>query len=137
MLMKRSRREFLLDTSALVATSSFLLRDAWAADTFIVADTTFGKIRGMDANGICMFKGIPYGASTAGKNRFMPPANPVRWTGVKDTLEFGASAPQNEPGKPVVTSDVAVAGAGLTAESEDCLVLTGWTPAVRERKSGV
>ena len=132
MLMKRSRREFLLDTSALVATSSFLLRDAWAADTFIVADTTFGKIRGVDANGICMFKGIPYGASTAGKNRFMPPANPVRWTGVKDTLEFGASAPQNEPGKPVVTSDVAVAGAGLTAESEDCLVLNVWTPAVSD-----
>ena len=132
MLMKRSRREFLLDTSALVATSSFLLRDAWAADSFIVADTTFGKIRGVNANGICMFKGIPYGASTAGKNRFMPPASPVRWTGVKDTLEFGYSAPQNEPGKLVVTSDVAVAGAGLTAESEDCLVLNVWTPAVSD-----
>ena len=132
MLMKRSRREFLLDTSAFVATSSFLLRDAWAADTFIVADTTFGKIRGVNANGICMFKGIPYGASTAGKNRFMPPASPVRWTGVKDTLEFGYSAPQNEPGKQVVTSDVAVAGAGLTAESEDCLVLNVWTPALSD-----
>ena len=78
MLMKRSRREFLLDTSALVATSSFLLRDAWAADTSVVADTTFGKIRGVDANGISTFKGIPYGANTAGKNRFMPPVNPFQ-----------------------------------------------------------
>ena len=134
MLMKRSRRQFLLDTSALVATSCILLRDAWAADKFIVADTTFGKIRGVEANGIAMFKGIPYGASTTGKNRFMPPANPARWTGVKDTLEFGYSAPQNEPGKQAVTSDVAVAGAGLTAESEDCLVLNVWTPAVADSR---
>ena len=49
-----------------------LLRDSWGADRFIVADTSFGKIRGVEANGICTFKGIPYGASTVGKNRFGP-----------------------------------------------------------------
>jgi para-nitrobenzyl esterase len=131
--MNRSRREFLREASALVATSGVFLRSAWGADhNAIVADTTFGKIRGLDANGIRTFKGIPYGAPTSGRNRFMPPANPPRWTGVRDTLEFGFSAPQNEPGKPVVTSDVAVAGAGLTAESEDCLVLNVWTPAVND-----
>ena len=34
-----------------------------------------GKIRGTVANGITGFKGVPYGASTAGANRFMPPAS--------------------------------------------------------------
>jgi para-nitrobenzyl esterase len=132
MPVKRSRREFLREASILLATSGAFLNSAWSADSVIIADTAFGKIRGVNANGIRTFKGIPYGANTAGKNRFMPPASPSKWTGVRDTLEFGFSAPQNEPGKPVVTSDVAVAGAGLTAESEDCLVLNLWTPAIND-----
>lgn len=133
MAPQRTRRDFLKEAAVLAVASGAFLRNAWAADPrFIVADTTLGKIRGVDAEGIKTFKGIPYGANTAGKNRFMPPTNPDKWTGVRDALEFGRSAPQNEPGKPVVTSDVAVAGAGLTAESEDCLVLNVWTPAVND-----
>jgi para-nitrobenzyl esterase len=117
----------------MVAASGTFLQSAWGAQTaFVVADTSFGRIRGVDAGGIKTFKGIPYGASTAGKNRFMPPVNPARWRGVRDALEFGPSAPQGEPGAPVVTSDLAVAGAGLTAEREDCLVLNVWTPAVND-----
>ena len=107
-------------------------RSTSAQDRFIVAETPYGRIRGVDANGIKTFKGIPYGASTAGKNRFMPPVNPSKWSGIRDALQYGPSAPQSEPGAPVVTSDLAVAGAGLTAESEDCLVLNVWTPAVND-----
>jgi para-nitrobenzyl esterase len=133
MVMKRSRRDFLKQASLIVTVSGVFGRSAFGADPkFVVADTTFGKIRGVDAGGIKTFKGIPYGANTAGKNRFMPPAPAPKWTGMRDVLEFGPSAPQNEPGKPVVTSDVAVAGAGLTAEGEDCLVLNVWTPATND-----
>lgn len=131
--MKRSRREFITQASATVVASCAFLRNAWGAQTrFVVADTALGRIRGVDAEGIKTFKGIPYGATTAGKNRFMPPVNPSKWSGVRDALEFGPSAPQREPGAPVVTSDLAVAGAGLTAESEDCLVLNVWTPAIND-----
>jgi len=133
--MKRSRRDFIKQASLLVAAPGFFLRNAWGADTkYVVADTAFGKIRGLDVDGIQIFKGVPYGANTAGKNRFMPPVDPPKWAGVRDALEYGRSAPQTEPGTRRTTSDLAVAGAGLRMEGEDCLVLNIWTPAVVDNR---
>src|SRR5256885_503144 len=119
------RREFLFLTAA----SAVGLRQAFGADTFVVADTNAGKVRGLDVDGIKIFKGIPYGANTTGRNRFMPPAPVEKWTGVRDALQYGPSAPQTEPGSRRNVSDIAVAGAGLPQESEDCLALNVWTPA--------
>jgi len=90
-----------------------------------VVETNRGKVRGLVRNGIHCFKGIPYGASTAGANRFMPPVPPKPWTGVRDALQFGHQAPQN-----VHFTDV-LAPQADPAEGfdEDCLVLNVWTPA--------
>src|ERR1700736_6470249 len=99
MAMQRSRRDFLQQTFVLLAASGAVLENAWGAEPrAVVADTSFGKIRGTDVEGIKIFKGVPYGATTAGKNRFMPPADPAKWTGVREALEFGPSAPQTETG---------------------------------------
>ena len=38
-----------------------------------VVDTRDGKVEGQTLNGIHVFRGIPYGADTSGRNRFMPP----------------------------------------------------------------
>ena len=122
------RREFLYLTAA----SAIGARHLLAADAYVVADTNAGRVRGVDVEGIKIFKGIPYGANTTGRNRFMPPQPPAKWTGVRDALEYGASAPQTEPGRGRNASDLAVAGAGLPAESEDCLVLNVWTPALND-----
>src|SRR5216684_1151534 len=51
-----------------------------ASDAATVAETTAGKIRGFKRNGIYIFKGVPYGASTAcasifGHPRSTPPIN--------------------------------------------------------------
>ena len=88
------RRDFLKCTSVFAASGSVLLRELSAQDVkYVTAETIYGKIRGVDNNGIKIFKGIPYGASTAGANRFMAPAEPAKWTGVRDALEYGHSAP--------------------------------------------
>ena len=130
MTIHLSRRDFVKHASLLTATSAFGVRYALAADAFVVADTTAGKVRGIEVEGIKIFKGVPYGANTTGTNRFMPPAPVPTWTGVRDALEYGPSAPQTEPGVRRNASDLAVAGAGLPQESEDCLVLNVWTPAL-------
>jgi para-nitrobenzyl esterase len=135
MTLMRSRRDFLRESSLLIAASSAGIVHVFAQDgTPVIVETAYGKVKGIDAAGIKVFKGIPYGASTAGKNRFMPPVAPAKWTGVRDAIEYGSSAPQREPGIAVNASPRAVAAAGLPRESEDCLVLNVWTPAVGDNR---
>ena len=127
-----TRREFLKHISALTVSGGLFLDDLRAQDAeFVIAETDFGKIRGVDNNGIKIFKGIPYGASTAGSNRFMAPAEPADWSGVRDALAYGHSAPQRDPAAPPPQPGVlTISGENLPAEGEDCLVLNVWTPAV-------
>ena len=141
-MFQPSRRDFLKRGSLLALSGgvlgSVVLRPALSQPRFVEAQTSFGRVRGIDVDGIKMFKGIPYGASTAGPNRFKPPADPARWSGVRDALDYGASAPQRDPGAArAADSGLSVASASLPPESEDCLVLNVWTPALDGAKRPV
>jgi len=96
-----------------------------------IVETATGKVRGAASNGICAFKGIPYGAPTDGANRFLPPRAPEKWGGVRDALGYHAQAPQL-PGRPERRPELQtiLGPADASSESEDCLTLNVWTPSL-------
>lgn len=96
-----------------------------------VAETASGKVRGATRDGIHSFKGIPYGASTGGSNRWLPPQPVQPWTGVRDALEYGPRAPQNE--RPAQEPHLAWIR-DTRAYSEDCLVINVYTPGVNDHR---
>jgi len=102
-------------------------------------ETTSGKVRGYRQQDVHIFKGIPYGASTAGQNRFRPPSKPAPWSGVRETTEYGPLATQTVVSSSVFTGEIPIMsqGGGLgdwdkAQVSEDCLTLNVWTPGLQD-----
>jgi para-nitrobenzyl esterase len=51
-------------------------------------------VRGYVEDGVLTFKGVPYGASTGGENRWLPAKPPKSWDGEYPALIYGANCPQ-------------------------------------------
>jgi para-nitrobenzyl esterase len=150
-MMKSNRRNFIqslgLGAATLSVGSSPLNSPLAAAssddqllfvgDNIAVADTEYGKIRGFVLRGVHQFLGIPYGADTSSKNRFMPPVKPAAWKEIKPCVWWGNTAPQ------IMDKRYSNAYASFVDHwnyddvSEDCLKLNVWTPAIDSGKRPV
>jgi para-nitrobenzyl esterase len=91
-----------------------------------VVMTQYGAVRGYNDGSVKVFKGVPYGASTAGANRWLPAKPPTRWKGVRDATRYGAMSPQ--PFGAPMPEETAMLQRGPM--SEDVLTLNIYTPAV-------
>jgi len=103
-------------------------------DDIAIAQTVYGKVQGFILRGIYNFRGIPYGADTSGKNRFMPPQKPEPWTEVKPAVWWGNTAPQSMENRYGNAWASFVDHWNYDDVSEDCLKLNVWTPALADGK---
>jgi para-nitrobenzyl esterase len=108
-----------------------------ASKALATAETAAGRVRGFVRRGIFTFRGIPYGASTAGERRFLPPSKPAPWKDVRSSLTYGYVSPQ-EPRPHWDKDEVAfVYQWDDGVQNEDCLRINVWTPALDNRKRPV
>ncbi len=103
---------------------------AQAKNETSIATTKYGKVKGTATDGILTFKGIPYGASTAGAGRFRPPQPPTPWRETRETTAFGPMSPQLKSPRSTLFSSWTFDD----EMSEDCLALNVWTPALRDHR---
>ncbi len=95
-----------------------------------VAETGSGKVAGYVRNGIHAFKGMPYGATTGGADRFMPPKKPQPWTGVRSSRQYGFVCPQDKGTGRQNDEEAFIFQWNDSVEGEDCLRLNVWTPGI-------
>lgn len=94
-----------------------------------IVQTGLGAVRGVARDGVEVFLGVPYGASTAGR-RFLPPQPAEPWSGTFDATQHGHISPQRGALVQGSLGDSRTVGPMPdVTPGEDCLVLNIWTPA--------
>ncbi len=91
-------------------------------EEFRLVETTQGKLRGVQRDGHVAFLGVPYAKPPVGELRFLAPQPMAAWSGARDALAFGLSAPQDPLSVPPFKA--------VVPESEDCLYLNVYAPAL-------
>jgi para-nitrobenzyl esterase len=102
-----------------------------------IVETKYGKVGGYLDRGVSVFKGIPYGASTAGAGRFKAPQPPKSWTGLRSSRHFGAEAPQAYRSIWENDEEGFLFQWDYGYQSEDCLRLNVWTPSIEGKNRPV
>ena len=94
---------------------SAIYAPAKAVDSNPVVAISTGQLRGsLTAEGVAVFKNIPFAQPPVGELRWREPLPPKAWTGVRDATAFGPMCNQNDNKQ--------------LPHSEDCLQLNVWAP---------
>ena len=98
-----------------------------------IAKTQYGKVRGFLDGGVLTFKGVPYGRTTAGENRWLPAKPPEPWTDEYPALVYGANCPQTlHPWTSIEQTFFQDWDDGW--QSEDMLKLNIWTSSLSGKR---
>jgi para-nitrobenzyl esterase len=89
--------------------------------------TPYGPVRGIDRDGVAVFKGIRYATAA----RFAPPVPVTGWDGTLDATVYGAHCPQ------LVGTMERMFGASRIPNDEDCLFLNVFTPGCDDARRPV
>jgi para-nitrobenzyl esterase len=95
-----------------------VLAQATAANTEVAVEA--GRLKGVEAEGVVAFKGIPFAAPPVGDLRWRAPQPAASWAGVRDASAYGHDCAQLP-----FPSDAAPIG---TPPAEDCLYANVWRP---------
>jgi para-nitrobenzyl esterase len=87
-------------------------------------ETSHGRLRGTEAAGIRIFRGVGYAQPLEGGRRFLPPEPPEPVAGVVDATQVGPAAPQY-----ALPYFGWISAAGV-ASGDDCLSLPKTSSAV-------
>lgn len=91
--------------------------------THPVVETKYGRVQGLEEDGLRVFRGVPFARPPVGGLRFRPPRPPDPWAGVRPAERFGPIAPQPPSLRPLLPGEP-------VEWAEDCLSLNVWTPAL-------
>src|SRR5262245_48519215 len=108
----------ILSVAALLAIGTFAVS---AATDVVKVDG--GQIAGTSADGVRVFKGIPFAAPPVGELRWKAPQPIVPWSGVKNADTFGSQCMQ------APYPDGSPYAAPPAPTGEDCLYLNVYTAA--------
>lgn len=98
-----------------------------------IAKTQYGKVRGFVDGDVFTFKGVPYGQTTAGENRWLPAKPPTPWTDEYPALVYGANCPQNLHTW-TSAEQTFIQDWDDGWQSEDLLKLNIWTPSLTGKR---
>jgi para-nitrobenzyl esterase len=113
---------FTLIFTLLVCSAMCQNKDAFAVQTTIEHGIIEGNYD--TKTGIQTYFGIPFAKPPLGSLRWKAPQPPEKWSGVKQTKQFGP-----RPMQKLIWGDMNSRSNGV---SEDCLYLNVWTPATRK-----